>query len=93
MVDLCVEFGLEVSVTYNVKKTKCLKFELKPVMPNTYPIRLEDNAFERTISIKHIGNYTRNDLSESDEIRHKQCDFIGRFNGLLANIMMQHLKY
>ncbi len=38
MVDLCSEFGLEFSVTYNSKKTKCMKFELKPVMPETYPI-------------------------------------------------------
>ncbi len=43
MVDLCAEFGLEFSVTYNVKITKCMKFELKTVMPETYPIRLEGN--------------------------------------------------
>ncbi len=41
MVDLCSNFGLEFSVTYNAKKTKCMKFELKPVMHETYPIRLE----------------------------------------------------
>ncbi len=64
MVDICAEFGLEFSVTNNVMKTKCMKFERKPVMPKAYPIR--------------------NDLSESDEIMHKQCDFIGRSNGLLA---------
>ncbi len=84
MVDLCSEFGLEFSVTYNAKKTKCMKFELKPVMPETFPIRLEGKVLEWTTSITHVGNYIRNDLSESDEIRHNQCDFIGRFNGLLA---------
>ncbi len=61
---------------------KRMKFELKPVMPETYPIRLE--VLEWTTNIKHVGNYIRNDLSESDEIRHKQGVFIGRFNGLLA---------
>ncbi len=85
MVDLCSEFGLEFSVTCNAKKTKYMKFELKPVMPETYPIRLEGKVLEWTTSIKHVGNYIRNDLSESDEIRHKQVDFIGRFNGLLAS--------
>ncbi len=82
MVDLCSEFGLKFSVTYNAKKTKCMKFELKPVMPETYPIRLEGKVLEWTTSIKHVGYYIRNDLSESYEIRHKQGDFIGRFNGL-----------
>ncbi len=57
---------------------------LQPVMPETYPIILEGKVLEWTTSIKHVGNYIRNDLSESDEIRHKQDDFIGRFNGLLA---------
>ncbi len=84
MVYLCSEFGLEFSMTYNTTKTKCMKFELKPVMPETYPIRLKGNVLDWIISIKHVGNYFRNDLSESDKIRHKQCDFIGRFNGLLA---------
>ncbi len=63
MVDLCSEFGLEFSVTYNAKKIKCMKFELKPVMPETYIIRLEGNMLEWTTSIKHVGNYIRNDLS------------------------------
>ncbi len=54
-----------------------MNFELKPVMPETYPIRLEGKVLEWTTSIKH-------DLSESDEITHQQGDFIGRFNGLLA---------
>ncbi len=61
-----------------------MKFKLKPVMPETYPIRLEGNVLEWNTRIKHVGNYIRNDLSESDDIRYKQCDFIGRLNGLLA---------
>ncbi len=65
MVDLCAEFGLEFCVTYNAKKTKCMKFELKPVMPKTYPIRLEGNMLEWTTSITHVGNYIRNDLMRS----------------------------
>ncbi len=61
-----------------------MKFELKPVMPETYHIRLEGKVHEWTTSTKHVGNYIRNDLSEYDELRHKQGDFIGRFNGLSA---------
>ncbi len=44
-----------------------MKFELKPVMPATYPIILEGKVLEWTTCIKHVGNYIRNDLSESDE--------------------------
>ncbi len=53
-------------------------------MPETCPIILEGKVLEWTTSIKHVGNYIRNDLSESDEFRHKQGDFSGRFNGLLG---------
>ncbi len=63
MVDLCSEFGLEFSVTYNAKKTKCMKFGLKPVMPETYAIIVEGKVVEWTTSIKHVGNYIRNYLS------------------------------
>ncbi len=49
-----------------------MTFELKPVMPETCPIRLESKVLEWTTSITHVGNYIRNDLSESGEIRHKQ---------------------
>ncbi len=61
-----------------------MKFELKPVMPETYPIRFEGRVLEWTTSIKHVGNYIKSVLAESDVIRHKQGDFFGRFSGLLA---------
>ncbi len=51
-------------------------------MSDTHQIRLDGNMFELTTSITHLGNYIRNELSESDE--YKQCDFIGTFNGHLA---------
>ncbi len=93
MVDLCSEFGLEYSVTYNAKKTKFMKFELKSVMPETYLIRLEGNVLEWTTVIKYVQNYIRNDLSGFDEIRHKQCDFIGRllarYHDVTPEVLMQ----
>ena len=86
MIDLCAEFGLEFSVMYNAKKTKCMTFEFTQNrhIPGRFAIRLDGKALDWTTSIKHLGNYIRSDLSESDEMRHKQCDFIGRFNGLIA---------
>ncbi len=92
MVDVCSEFGLEFSVTYNAKKTKCMKFELKPVMPETYPIRLEGNVVEWTTSIKYVGHYIRNDLSESDEIMHKSVILLEDLMVFQQDIMMRHLK-
>ncbi len=53
-------------------------------MPETYPITLEGNVIEWTTSIKYVGNYISNDLSESNEIKNKKCDFIGKLNGFLA---------
>ncbi len=42
-----------------------MKFELKPVMPETYAIRLEGKVLEWTTSIQYVGNYIRNDLMRS----------------------------
>jgi len=36
-------------------------------------------------SVKHLGNIVRQDLRESDEIRAKQSDFIGKANSVIAN--------
>ncbi len=71
-------------IQYLFNQCVCYFLKLKPVMPQTYHIRLEGNVLERTTSIRHVGHYIRKDLSGSDEIRHKQCDFIGGFNGLLS---------
>ena len=36
-------------------------------------------------TVKDLGNFISNDLSEDEEIRYKQCDFIGRVNCVCAN--------
>ncbi len=35
-------------------------------------------------SVKDLGNHVNYNLSESEEIRHKRVEFIGRVNGLLV---------
>ncbi len=55
------------------RKQKCMTFELKPVMPEIYPIILEGKVLEWTTSVKHVGNYIRNDLSESEVKWGKSC--------------------
>ena len=37
-----------------------------------------------TTCIINLGNYIRSDLSETYEIRHKPCDFIGIFIDIIA---------
>ena len=36
-------------------------------------------------SVKHLGIFISNDLSEDEKIMYKQCDFIGRVNSVCAN--------
>ncbi len=87
MVDLCAEFGVEYSVSYNAIKTICMCFEAKLIRGthnHKYKLLLNGTTLEWADCVKHLGNYIRKDLSEMDEIRHKQGDFIGRFNGVLA---------
>ena len=36
-------------------------------------------------TVKHLGNFISNDLSQDEEIKYKQCDFIGRVNSVCPN--------
>ena len=85
MLDLCSEYGDEYNVSYNAKKTVCMVFELyKRRRYEHYNIVLHGTILQWSDSVKHLGNYIRYDLSESDEIRNKKCDFITSLNGVLA---------
>ena len=84
MLHICEEFGNEYSVKYNSKKTVCIKFsrvsnhrEQKPEMS------LNSEALSWAECVKDLGNHIRSDLSEANEIQHKQDSFIGRTNSLL----------
>ncbi len=84
MVTICEEFGEEYSVGYNAKKTVCIKFSRVNDRNHHRPtIRLNGMVLEWSDCVKDLGNYIKSDLTESEEIRHKQGDFIGRVNGLL----------
>ncbi len=34
---------------------------------------------------RHLGNYIRSDMRDSDDIQHKRGNFIGRINNLIVN--------
>lgn len=60
-------------------------------IPEGFIITLNGKAVTRTTSIMHIWDYVRNDLSEADERRHKQYDFIGKCYSL-AKYKMLHIN-
>ncbi len=63
MIKICDEFGVEFRVTFNAKKTQCIKFGLindtlfKPVTLNNKMINWESN-------VNHLGNILNQKLED-----------------------------
>jgi exonuclease III len=85
LVDTCSEFGEDYGVLYNSKKSMCMVFSIgKQTDLSTMPkIYLNGKALSWVNKVKHLGIYLTSDLSEDEDIRHKQSDFIGRVNSLM----------
>ncbi len=88
MVNICAQFGKRFDVQHNAKKTFCIAFsravDLSNVINENNRIYLKGNRLEWKKSVKDLGNHVNYNLSESEEIRHKRGEFIGRVNGLLV---------
>ncbi len=84
MIRICEEFGVEFRVTFNVKKTQCIKFGqindtlCKPVTLNNKMINCDSN-------VNHLGNILNQKLEDGDDLRKKKGHFIGSVNKTFSN--------
>ena len=85
---LCCEYAKEYDITFNPKKTVCIKFGSK--------INLDENVsisgfpVQWSESVRHLGNLVDSTLSDSLDCRYKQSMFIGYVNKLI--IKCGHLQ-
>ncbi len=88
MVTICEQYGDRFSVSYNVKKSMCIKFDRAVDWSRKFneivSIVLNGNRLKWVNCVKDLGNYVRYDLYEMEEIKHKRDDLIWRANGILA---------
>ena len=85
MLKICEEFSVEYDIIFNAKKTVCILFSGRHGSRTPPVMSLNGTVLHWKDTIKHLGNFMSNDLSEDEEIRYKQCDFIGRVNSVCAN--------
>ncbi len=94
MVNICAQFGKRFDVQYNAKKTFSIAFTRAVDFSNGLNehnrIYLNGIRLEWKKSLKNLGNHFNYNLSESEDIRHKRAEFIGRVNGLLVQYRDAH---
>ena len=82
MIVLCCEYAKEYDITFNPKKTVCIKFGSKihideHVSVNGFTVQWSE-------SVRHLGNFAESTLSDSLDCRYKQSMFIGYVNKLIS---------
>ena len=81
MIDTCAEFGLENAVTFNEKKTICIKYgenEKKPdFMLNGKKLKWDDK-------FKHVGNIVNSTLDDEEDIVLKKQECFGQVNKMMS---------
>ena len=80
MLDICNNFAHENFITFNTKKTVCIKFgEL--IKPQEFA-KLDGQLLKWQTNVRHLGNYLNNTLDNSVDSNIKYSHFIGQFNNL-----------
>lgn len=83
MISMCKTFANDFNVTFNAKKTVCIKFGSKvteddKLLLDGCPIKWKDQ-------VKHLGNIVNNTLTDENDCSLKISSFNGSVNKLLGN--------
>ncbi len=84
MVNICEQYSNEYGVKYNPIKTVAMHLSQKK-QADPPQIDVAGTKIKWMRMAKHLGNYIRSDMKNSDDIQHKRGDFIGRINNLIVN--------
>ena len=82
MIDICSQFALDYSLTFNSKKSVCIKFGEN--VKDCERIKLGTVYIDWVDKIKHLGNYIDSTLSDKLDCKMKMSLFIGHVNKLNA---------
>ena len=83
MINLCESYGKEYNVTFNERKTECIKFgNNNKSNPTLY---MSGSQLQWKNEVKHLGNILNSNTDDSSDINYKRGIFYGNVNKLLAN--------
>ena len=83
MVKICKNFGTDFNVTFNPKKTVCIKFGSK--ISESDQLFIDGHAIEWKNHVKHLGNIVNNTLTDENDCALKISSFNGAVNKLMGN--------
>ena len=84
MLDICNNFAHENCITFNTKKTVCIKLgEL--IKPQEFA-KLDGQLLKWQTNVRHLGNYLNNTWDNSVDSNIKYSHFIGQFNNLKSKL-------
>ena len=83
MLSICKSFAAEYNITFNAKKTMCIKFG-SPVTDYD-KVYLDGNLIKWVERIKHLGNTVNVKLNDVNDCDSKRCLFNASVNKLLGN--------
>ena len=83
MLYICEQFARSYLITFNCKKTQCIKFG-DPVCPDEIA-SINGSCIKWVDHVRHLGNYVSNDLSDDYDCKMKCATFVNSVNKLIAN--------
>lgn len=83
MLKMCAIFALEFNITFNSKKSLCIKFGNK--LSGNETAKLDNSVISWVDNIKHLGNYIDTTRTDVLDCRRKISEFTGYVNKLIAN--------
>ena len=88
MLGICDDFAQSNFITFNSKKTICIKYG-EPVR-NTEHVKLNGVTLLWQTEVRHLGNYFNSKLDNTMDSLRKCSHFIGYFNKLMVNFGHLH---
>ena len=80
---ICHTFALSNDITFNTKKTMCIKYG-EPVK-DSEKIILDRVQLKYYETVRHLGNFFNNDNTGTSDINYKCSSFIGYFNKMMSH--------
>ena len=82
MLYVCAEFGLEHCISFNEKKTVCIKFGCNDFKPD---VKLNGKSLKWKDSVPHLGNIVHQSLSDEKDIDLKKREFYSQVNRMVSD--------
>ena len=88
MLSICSDFATDNFITFNAKKTICIKYG--EYVRLTEHVILDGNVISWHTGVRHLGNFLNSRLDINVDTNHTCSHFIGHYNHMMSNF--RHLN-